>query len=424
MRRPTVFPLPPGLLVVLLALADVSAGGDLHQAVHQGDHQALRTLVAEAPDQIDAPDERGFTALHWAGILDRPRMVSVLLEAGASPGVVGGDGGSPLHWLVHHDHPDLARRMIDVGADVNLANRWGRTPLHVAVRRGCSETVVTLLLAGADPDASTGEGWTPLHVAGLAGRHRIGQLLTRAGADTSAVDREGRRASELWRPRPEPLAIEAARFDEFAGRYAIADGVDLMVWREGSRLRVQEFAPDELIWLGDDRFACRAEPWRLTFQRGDHGQVEAVAVAYLRRTVTAGRRPTQRLVGSSACRPCHAEAWITWARSAHASAYWRLHGDWALALAHQRPHFRDVTDPATDPRCVQCHVTGAMDGPRLAATSWRETEGVGCESCHGPGSAHVDGGQPPGRPVACERCHRRDFERKGAWERIAHGERR
>ena len=40
--------------------------------------------------------------------------------------------------------------------------------------------------------------------------------------------------------------------------------------------------------------------------------------------------------------------------------------------------------------CVSCHATPIASGPlEKALTSYRTDEGVGCESCHGPGGDHV-----------------------------------
>jgi hypothetical protein len=45
-----------------------------------------------------------------------------------------------------------------------------------------------------------------------------------------------------------------------------------------------------------------------------------------------------------------------------------------------------MDNPREDDRCLLCHVTGAQDPDALFASSFDKTEGVGCESCHGPGS--------------------------------------
>ena len=407
------------LLIVVPGSAVASPASELIRAVRAGDDHAVHALLASDP-QLDVGDAGGFTALHWAGILDRPRLVRQLLDAGAAVDVVGSDGGSALHWLCHHDRPDLALAMIAAGAEIDLANRWGRTPLHVAVRRGCRETATVLLLAGADPDAATHEGWTPLHVANLAGRRHLVDLLRRAGATVDVRDQEGRTPETCWRPRAAPVRVAPESLRAYTGRYALDEHHDLLVWLEGEKLRIREFAPDRLLPIGPATFACVAEPWHVRFVRGEDGSVTSVRVEYLRREAVAERRVAPRYVGSGACRACHPGAWMTWARSAHARAYWRLNTHWARALAAMRPRHADVTDPVAERRCRQCHVTAELARPRFTAAGWSEEEGVGCEACHGPASAHVQGGEPPSGGDICVDCHRQEFDRSAAWPQIAH----
>jgi peroxiredoxin len=83
-------------------------------------------------------------------------------------------------------------------------------------------------------------------------------------------------------------------------------------------------------------------------------------------------------VGSDACRGCHAAEFEQWQKTAHASAFERL-----------RAEHKDA-----DPHCQKCHTTGAGEN-----TGWPSggaaLAGVGCESCHGPGSRHVAAGAQP-----------------------------
>jgi hypothetical protein len=88
-----------------------------------------------------------------------------------------------------------------------------------------------------------------------------------------------------------------------------------------------------------------------------------------------------------------------------------------------------------DERCLLCHVTGRQDDDALLAASFRVEEGIGCESCHGPGSRYIDpeimadreaflanGGIVPSE-ATCRSCHRRaeDFDSTEMWPKVAHG---
>ncbi|NOY28149.1 MAG: redoxin domain-containing protein [Oligoflexia bacterium] len=84
-------------------------------------------------------------------------------------------------------------------------------------------------------------------------------------------------------------------------------------------------------------------------------------------------------VGSAACKSCHKTEYRAWSKYSHAQAMDLLTGD-----------------DATNPACASCHATptafqSLAAGGKAAATmeTLRTDEGVGCESCHGPGTDHI-----------------------------------
>jgi peroxiredoxin len=84
-----------------------------------------------------------------------------------------------------------------------------------------------------------------------------------------------------------------------------------------------------------------------------------------------------RYVGSDVCRTCHEAEFATWSASPHAAS---------LASLEQK-------DKAESAECLTCHTTG-MGRPGGFPTGGRaahhpDLARVGCESCHGPGEAHV-----------------------------------
>ncbi len=83
--------------------------------------------------------------------------------------------------------------------------------------------------------------------------------------------------------------------------------------------------------------------------------------------------PEAANVGSAACKSCHKEAWKAWKRSPHRQAMERL-----------GPGERDQVD------CVRCHTNAVRSGPSIPELAgYHLDEGVGCESCHGSGEAHL-----------------------------------
>jgi len=81
-------------------------------------------------------------------------------------------------------------------------------------------------------------------------------------------------------------------------------------------------------------------------------------------------------LGAEACRSCHEDEYSWWKSSRHQAAMSSLR-------AHEPPQ-------SDDPACVRCHATAIASGtPPDTMDGFRVDEGVGCESCHGPGEAHV-----------------------------------
>lgn len=89
-------------------------------------------------------------------------------------------------------------------------------------------------------------------------------------------------------------------------------------------------------------------------------------------------------VGSAACVECHEAEHAQWAATPHARAMDTLRAEATLA---------DHPGADADVACVQCHTSPTRSGPSPAELSgYRVDESVGCESCHGPGEAHVAAG--------------------------------
>lgn len=88
-------------------------------------------------------------------------------------------------------------------------------------------------------------------------------------------------------------------------------------------------------------------------------------------------------VGSAACASCHEAEHASWASSPHGGAMTRLVAQGQGAEA--------------DAACVRCHATPKTVGPPATdVAGFRTDEGVGCESCHGPGGQHVAAKGAPG----------------------------
>ncbi len=117
-------------------------------------------------------------------------------------------------------------------------------------------------------------------------------------------------------------------------------------------------------------------------------------------------------IGNNDCAACHNKIFKHWEGTGHASAYETL-----LKSGHEY-----------DPECLGCHTIG-MDyftGVETIETT-PELKGVGCESCHGPGSNHKETQSKDYGSVDIDRCiicheseHSPHFHYEDYWKKIVH----
>jgi hypothetical protein len=130
-------------------------------------------------------------------------------------------------------------------------------------------------------------------------------------------------------------------------------------------------------------------------KEADHPIIKLMQDGYARQVqqrgfltlVTPTQHPAQlafpkenlQYIGSQRCQPCHVNEFNQWQTTKHSHAYDNLVNN------AKKPSLRQF-----DPECVRCHtvgfdyVSGFTDEKRTP-----HLESVGCESCHGPGSAHA-----------------------------------
>jgi hypothetical protein len=153
---------------------------------------------------------------------------------------------------------------------------------------------------------------------------------------------------------------------------------------------------------------------------------------------------TAKYVGSEKCKVCHKAAsrgdqYSVWEKSLHAKAYATLGTEQSKEVAKKA----GVTgDPQKAAQCLKCHVTGYDAPAAVKDASFKQSEGVGCEVCHGPGSLYktlavmknlAAGAQDPkevgfiaGDEATCLKCHNTDsptykeFKYIEAYAKITH----
>ncbi|HVC19991.1 MAG TPA: ankyrin repeat domain-containing protein [Vicinamibacterales bacterium] len=182
-----------GLAVALCATAATRAASDdppVATAAMRGDLAEVQTLLKQGAD-VNAPQNDGMTALHWAALNGNVAMARMLLYAGADVDAATRIGGyTPLDIAAKDGHAALVEALLKGGANAKQTDAYGTTPLMLAAASGDLQSVTDLLNAGADVNAREHiKGETPLMFAAAFGRVRVIQALLAHGADWKPTTR-------------------------------------------------------------------------------------------------------------------------------------------------------------------------------------------------------------------------------------------
>jgi ankyrin repeat protein len=155
-------------------------------AAMNGDKAAVRALIGKKAD-VNAPQNDGATAVHWAAFRGDIELAEMLLRAGANPKAANREGATPLWLAAVNGDAAMLSALLKAGADANEKLPLGRSPLMIASRTGNVQAIRVLLEAGADVNAKeTLRGTTPLMWAADEGHAPAIKVLIEHGADIKA----------------------------------------------------------------------------------------------------------------------------------------------------------------------------------------------------------------------------------------------
>ena len=178
-------------------------------ALNLGDE--VRRIVAADPTALTrrmSHNESHQLPLQFAVRMNRPAMVSLLLDLGADPAATDDSGMSAVVYAAGPNVDQqvieaLGRRVRHVFMALSLGDEAGAgrllrddpernaNALHLAAKHGDERAVTWLLAHGADPNARWSH-WdatvVPLHMAAWAGNSGVIRLLLDAGADPTIHD--------------------------------------------------------------------------------------------------------------------------------------------------------------------------------------------------------------------------------------------
>ena len=179
-----------------------------HEVAPALDAGAEIARLLDSGADINAADEHGFTALHFAAANNKYLSdIELLLDRGADISARDDAGFTPLHVAAENNaEPAIVRLLLVRGADIQAATARGSTPLHMAARYNKEPAIVRLLLVrGANIEAVNDRGITPLHrAAAYNPEPAVVRLLLEQGADPAARTHDGKTPYDLAAERDEP----------------------------------------------------------------------------------------------------------------------------------------------------------------------------------------------------------------------------
>ncbi|XP_069078012.1 palmitoyltransferase ZDHHC13 [Pleurodeles waltl] len=178
---------------------DDCSNWDIVKATQHGILQRCKELV-EAGYDVRQPDKENVTLLHWAAINNRLELVKYYISKGAVVDQLGGDlNSTPLHWAIRQGHLQVIILLLQYGADPTLIDGEGYSGIHLAVLFQHIPVIAYFISKGQSIDTPDLHGRTPLMLAAkqIIGPEPTGFLL-KFHPSLNAVDKVHRNSALHW----------------------------------------------------------------------------------------------------------------------------------------------------------------------------------------------------------------------------------
>ncbi|GAB1292131.1 Palmitoyltransferase ZDHHC13 [Apodemus speciosus] len=157
----------------ILPLIEDSSNCDIVKATQYGIFERCKELV-EAGYDVRQPDKENVSLLHWAAINNRLELVKFYISKGAVIDQLGGDlNSTPLHWAIRikhigkfpvhrQGHLPMVILLLQHGADPTLIDGEGFSSIHLAVLFQHMPIIAYLISKGQSVNMTDVNGQTPL----------------------------------------------------------------------------------------------------------------------------------------------------------------------------------------------------------------------------------------------------------------------
>lgn len=152
-------------------------GPALHRLVIYGLVDLIQEMLEHKKTDVNEKAEAGWTPLLYAAAQGYPRIVRMLLEAGANPDIGNVHGITPLMYGAHYGNLEICKILVEFEAKIDMQDYYGFTALIMASKHGHTEVVEFLLNAGANPRIKNHENKSALDFSYEGHHGHIAKLL-------------------------------------------------------------------------------------------------------------------------------------------------------------------------------------------------------------------------------------------------------
>jgi len=118
------------------------------EAVKKGEINEVEWLIDEV--DVDAGDDRGWTAMMWAAARNKTEIAEILIEYGADVDARDKNSITALMVAAKHGHTNMVKILLEADADVEMMDKDNMTALMWAVKNRHSKTAELLRKSGLE----------------------------------------------------------------------------------------------------------------------------------------------------------------------------------------------------------------------------------------------------------------------------------